>query len=164
MFKKIVKLTILASTIIGISGCGLYKPVDMSKEPSQAPDRAKKNISEGKGISLGNLGKRKTTYEFSTSNPMWRASLEILDFLPLSTVDYSGGLIITDWYSDNDNQSIKITLRFLTNEIRSDSLKITVHQKNCNSNNICKTKLIKSKVAEELARSILTTAAKLDKK
>ena len=95
---------------------------------------------------------------------MWRASLEILDFLPLSTVDYSGGLIITDWYSDNDNQSIKITLRFLTNEIRSDSLKITVHQKNCNSNNICKTKLIKSKVAEELARSILTTAAKLDKK
>ena len=43
----------------------------------------------------------KTTYEFSTSNPMWRASLEVLDFIPLSTVDYSGGMIITDWYSED---------------------------------------------------------------
>jgi hypothetical protein len=68
----------------------------------------------------------------ATSNPMWRASLEILDFLPLTTVDYSGGIIITDWYSDNgNNDSIKITVRFLSNEIRSDNLKIIVHKKNC---------------------------------
>ena len=63
---------------------------------------------------------------------MWRASLEILDFLPLSTVDYSGGLIISDWYSDgNANESIKITIRFLDNEVRSENLKISVHQKVC---------------------------------
>ena len=60
--------------------------------------------------------KGKTNYEFSTSNPMWRASLETLDFLPLTTVDYSGGMIITDWYSDNNSQSesIKISVRFLS--------------------------------------------------
>ena len=65
---------------------------------------------------------------------MWRASLETLDFLPLTTVDYSGGMIITDWYSENNNnnESIKITVRFLSNEIRSDSLKLIVHKKNCN--------------------------------
>ena len=61
---------------------------------------------------------------------MWRASLEILDFLPLTTVDYSGGMIITDWYSENSsNESIKITVRFLANEVRADSLKIIVHKK-----------------------------------
>ena len=69
-------------------------------------ERARKNIREGKGLSLGNLGKKKTTYEFSTSNPMWRASLETLDFIPLSTVDYSGGMIITDWYTDNPLQQM----------------------------------------------------------
>ena len=67
---------------------------------------------------------------------MWRASLEIIDFIPLTTVDYSGGIIITDWYSDNQNfnESIKITLRFLSNEIRSDSIKIIVHNKKCKTN------------------------------
>ena len=70
---------------------------------------------------------------------MWRASLETLDFLPLTTVDYSGGMIITDWYSDgNKKESIKITLRFLSNEIRSDSLKIIVHKKICNNDLNCK--------------------------
>ena len=49
---------------------------------------------------------------------MWRASLETLDFLPLTTVDYSGGIIITDWYFDNtgkSEESIKISIRFLSN-------------------------------------------------
>jgi len=97
-----------------------------------AEEKRRKNIDEGRGVSLkGIVGKRgSTNYEFSTSNPMWRASLETLDFLPLSTVDYSGGVIITDWYSDvTTDESLKITIRFLSNEIRSDSLKIIVHKK-----------------------------------
>ena len=63
-------------------------------------------------MSLRNLrGGGNTTYQFSSSNPMWRASLEILDFLPLTTVDYSGGIIITDWYGEeNENDAIKIML------------------------------------------------------
>jgi hypothetical protein len=165
--KKYSKLIYLLIFII-VTQCGLYKKgaVDYRKEPAQATDRARKNVEEGRGISLKNLTNRKTSYEFSTSNSMWRASLELLDFLPLSTVDYSGGLIISDWYSDNNdasNESIKITLRFLSNEIRSDSLKIIVHQKICDKNNICQTNLIESKIAEELARSILTKAATLEK-
>jgi len=70
-----------------------------------AKEKRRINIEEGRGASIGSiLGKvGSTNYEFSTSNPMWRASLETLDFLPLTTVDYSGGIIITDWYSENDN-------------------------------------------------------------
>ena len=95
---------------------------------------------------------------------MWRASLEILDFLPLATVDYSGGVIITDWYNDNStNDSIKITLRFLSNEIRTDSLKVIVHKKKCSANQNCQVSKIKSQIEEELLASILKSAALMKK-
>ena len=96
---------------------------------------------------------------------MWRASLEILDFIPLTTVDYSGGMIITDWYSENSaDDAIKITLRFLSNEIRSENLKVVVHKKTCSSAQKCKTVLLKNdKISEELHSSIIRKAALLAK-
>ena len=96
---------------------------------------------------------------------MWRATLDIIDFIPLTTVDYSGGLIISDWYNDgkNQNEAIKISVRFMSNEIRSDSLKIQVFKKNCSAQNNCATNLITSSISEELIRSILAKAVELDK-
>ena len=100
---------------------------------------------------------------------MWRASLETLDILPLTTVDYSGGTIITDWYSENNsnanNESVKITIRFLSNEIRSDSLKIIVHKKKCKQVTNCTTSLLpnNSKLSSELRSVILNKASKIQK-
>ena len=97
---------------------------------------------------------------------MWRASLETLDFLPLSTVDYSGGIIITDWYSDTSSskESIKISLRFLANDVRSESLKVIVHQKTCSDNLNCRTTLLSNtKIKEELHTTIIRKAALLEK-
>ena len=155
--------------IFALTGCGGYEKVDQRTRPDGAQAKARKNIEEGRGVSVGGLVKGrlgKTTYEFSTSNPMWRASLEILDFLPLSTVDYSGGIIITDWYSDNNStkDSIKISLRFLANEVRSESLKVIVHQKTCSTNQNCKVVLLtNTKIKEELHSTILRKAALLEK-
>ena len=135
--------------------------------PTSAEEKRRKNIDEGRGASIGSIlsNRGKTNYEFSSSNPMWRATLDTLDFLPLSTVDYSGGVVITDWYSENNNQeSIKITLRFLSNEIRADALKIVVHKKNCSQNLQCKTVLLSSsKVKDELLSVILRKAALFEK-
>ena len=97
---------------------------------------------------------------------MWRASLEVLDFIPMTTVDYAGGMIISDWYSDSNknNESVKITLRFLANEVRSENLKVIVHKKTCSANQSCKITLLKnSKIDEELRSSILRKAALLEK-
>lgn len=144
--------------------CGIYKSVDARSVPAQAKDRARKNVEEGRGISLQNLVKRNGgNFEFSSSNPLWRATLETIDFIPFSTVDYSGGIIITDWYSDttNKNESLKITVRFLSNEVRADSLKITVHKKNCDKNNNCSTNIFNSKINQELNQAILKKAALL---
>ncbi|OUX53983.1 MAG: hypothetical protein CBE47_01930 [Pelagibacteraceae bacterium TMED287] len=164
--SKIVKISIILSCFLILAECGIYKPVDGRKTPISGKERARKNVEEGRGISLKGLaGGRKTTYQFSTSNPMWRATLEILDFLPLSTVDYSGGVIISDWYSDQSNQqdSIKISVRFLSNELQSNSLNIIVHKRSCTSSSNCNVKKIKSKIEEELKISILKKAALLEK-
>ena len=144
------------------------KPSKVSKNtPVNADERARKNIEEGRGISLKGAisGRKSTNYEFSTSNPLWRATLETIDFMPLATVDYSGGIVITDWYSDNGNpnDSIKITLRFLSNEIRSNSIKVIVHNKKCNPSSNCTISEIDSKIKFELQKSILSKAALLEK-
>ena len=164
IFTKFI-LFLSVTAFLYSCGGGFFKKVDTRKVPISGPERAKKNVAEGRGVSLkGIRGGGKTSYEFSTSNPLWRASLEILDFLPLATVDYSGGLIISDWYSDSTdlNNSIKITVRFLTNEIQSNSVKVIVHKKFCKTQGSCTTKLITSKISEELTKSILVKAAELE--
>ena len=154
--------------LISLNSCGIYKYTDQRNQPSSGLEKARKNIEEGKGVGIkGLIRGGKTTYEFSTSNTMWRASLELLDFIPLTTVDYSGGLIITDWYSDSNNfsnESIKITLRFLSNEISSNSLKIIVHQKKCKALNDCDINEINTKIKDELINRILALASSIEKK
>ncbi len=136
--------------------------------PDTAKAKARKNIEEGRGAGIGSLIKKRnnTNYEFSTSNPMWRASLETLDFLPLTTVDYSGGMIVSDWYTDTSStkESIKISIRFLSNEVRSESLKIIIHKKTCSNNMNCKVVLMpNTKIKEELHSAIIRKAALLEK-
>ena len=170
MFKiKIPLIATLITILLALTACGGYEKVDQRTRPDGAQAKARKNIEEGRGASIGGITRgigRGTTYEFSSSNPMWRASLETLDFLPLTTVDYSGGVIITDWYSDNNSskESIKISLRFLSNDIRSESLKVIVHQKICSANLNCRVVLLSNtKIKEELHTTILRKAALLEK-
>ena len=163
MFKKVVIILFIPLFLI-LANCNK----NVKDAGLGAEEKRRKNIEEGRGVSLkGIVGNRggSTNYEFSSSNPMWRASLETLDFLPLITVDYSGGVIITDWYSDNSSgDSIKITVRFLSNEIRSDSLKIIVHKKVCKTSSNCTTNISQSNIIkDELRSTILRKAALLEK-
>ena len=164
---NLIKLFLFFILLTFLVNCGGFKKVDMRKVPANAQERARKNVEEGRGTSIKNIikGGRGTNYEFSTSNPLWRASLEILDFLPMSTVDYSGGMIISDWYADNNkDESIKISIRFLSNEVRSDSLKIIVHKRTCPSSQNCKISLLNnSKISQELLGTIIRKAALLEK-
>jgi hypothetical protein len=162
------RIILIIPLILIFTSCSYLKKDkdELSMAGLTAEEKRRKNIDEGRGAGLaGLMGGGRTTYEFSSSNPLWRASLETLDFIPLNTVDYSGGMIITDWYSESsDAESLKITVRFLSNEIRSDSLKIIVHSKNCNPTNNCKISLHDgSKIQQELNSVILTRAASLEK-
>ena len=99
------------------------------------------------------------TFEFASSNELWRASLDTIDFMPLASVNYSGGIIITDWYSTvAKNESIKVSIRFLTNEIRSDALDIKVFKRKCEAQNNCIVSEQSGNLTTELAIKILKTA------
>ena len=110
-------------------------------------------------------GKKGTNYEFSTSNPLWRATFDVIDFMPLVTVDYSGGMIITDWYTDSNttNDSLKFTFIFLSYQIRADSLKIIIHKKTCKLQENCIiTKITSNRLEDTIRSDIIKKAALLD--
>jgi len=157
----LVKLLLIGIFFIS-SGCGIYKPVDARKVNPNAQERAKKNIEEGKSFKLFNSNKAGMgDFQFASSNGLWRASLDVIDFMPLSSVNYSGGIIITDWYSENNNpkKSIKISIRFLTNEVRSDALDIKIFNRTCdNSSFDCKFTDSSEVLVAELKKEILKKA------
>ena len=128
--------------------------------------RARKNVEEGRGFKIGpNDNNSGGTFSFASSNELWRASIETLSFITLSSADYAGGIIITDWYSeDNNNQAIKITIRFLSNEIRADGIEVLLHKKICNTSNNCTINKIDNTLSFEIKDSILRKAALMKKK
>tara|TARA_B100000686_G_C16710533_1_gene928841 strand:- start:170 stop:766 length:597 start_codon:yes stop_codon:yes gene_type:complete len=166
LVKNITLFRIITVVVLGIlvTSCGIYKPSDARKVPVSAAEKQRKNIEEGRGVAISDVfgkgGSGGTNYQFASSNPMWRATLEILDFLPLSNVDYSGGIITTDWYNEGTaaNESIKITVRFLSNEIRADGLKIIIHKKLCGVQQNCSVSKIASQLESELQVAILKRA------
>jgi len=159
-------LSILLLLFFLLTSCGIFKPSDARTVSPNVDERVKKALQEGRGFRIGS-GMRKggTSFEFASSNELWRASLEVLDFLPLSNVDYSGGIIITEWYSEGtaNDEAIKITVRFLSNEVRADGLTIIIHKRVCNKFQQCTVAKIKSTLEEEVKLAILKTATLLEK-
>ena len=164
MKTRIIPLLLICMLI---SACnGKVPGADARKIPPNAEDRIKKNIEEGRGLTLmGSTKKNTGEFDFASSNELWRASLDTLDFMPLALANYSGGIIVTDWYSDgsSDNESVKISVRFLSNEVRSDALAINVFYKNCSMENNCKISDKSENLSGELTRKILTKAAIYEK-
>ncbi|MDC0423699.1 DUF3576 domain-containing protein [Candidatus Pelagibacter sp.] len=158
--KNTLKFTLFISFLLFLlNSCGTG--VDARKFPPNPELRVKKNMEEGRGFRLKDSFKgNSTTYEFASSNEMWRASLDTIDFMPLTSVNYSGGVIITDWYNNdqNSNESIKISIRFLTNEIRSDALDIKIFNKICKDYSNCKISEGNNEIVMELKKKILKTA------
>ena len=162
---KIIFVLILSS--IFLNACnGKFPGADARKYPDDPKLRVKKNLEEGRGFRLSKTFNKSGggTFEFASSNELWRASLDIIDFMPLASVNYSGGIIITDWYSTDQtsNESIKISIRFLTNEIRSDALDIKVFNKKCLTQSNCVISEKKGNINDELKIKILKTAAMYD--
>ena len=163
-------LSILLSLIILLTqtACEALKPKKVSAKdfPPDPRKRVEKNINEGKGFrAMGGLSKG-TNYEFASANPLWRATLDTLDFMPLASANYSGGIVITDWYSENNspNESVKISVRFLTNEIRSDALDINVYLKKCSENlTNCSISKNNNDLVADLNLSILKKATRYQK-
>ena len=164
---KILRIPILITVIslMFLSSC--KNSGDARKRPPNVKDRVQKNIEEGRGFTLMGSVKKNNIgeFDFASSNELWRASLDTLDFMPLALANYSGGVIVTDWYSDSDvnNESVKISIRFLSNEIRSDALIVKVFYKSCSVQQSCKITDRSGVLSEDLTKKILSKAAVYEK-
>ena len=159
---KLLKLFALFILLTSLNSCGLYRPTDAKEFPPDPKLRVKKNMEEGRGFRLMDEIKGKgTNFEFASSNELWRATLDTIDFMPLTTANYSGGIIVTDWYSDNENlsESLKITVRFLSNEIRSDAVDLKIFYKKCDTMNVCTVSEGQTNLNNELKKQILKKAS-----
>ena len=165
---KNIKTPIIVFTIlILLNSCnGKFPGADARKYPADPAKRVEKNLEEGRGFKLNDALKENFrggggTFDFASSNELWRASLDVIDFMPLSSVNYSGGIIITDWYSTDEspNESIKISIRFLTNEIRTDALDIKIFNRKCSNSMVnCQVKETEGVLTTELKKEILRKA------
>jgi len=163
LYNSFIRIAFFISLLLFTNQCGIWDPADARKVPVNAKDRVAKNIEEGRAIKFSKLGKGggSGNFEFASSNEMWRATIEILDFVPLSSADYGGGIVITDWYNDagNEKEAIKIMVQFLSNDIRADGIKVVVYDKYCETINNCRTNINQGDVSEEIKLAILKKAS-----
>ena len=165
---NLLKITLILIISLILASCQLAKlGGDARENPPDPNARVKKNLEEGKGFRLNNIIKKSGggSFEFASSNELWRASLDTIDFIPLASVNYSGGIIITDWYSSdkNSNEVLKISIRFLTNEIRSDAIDIKIFTKICDNQNKCVTSEKSGNLIAELKKEILKKAVQYER-
>ena len=171
MKNNLIKF-ITISCIFFLTNC-TYFDKNSKKKESEGEKLTKKKIfnpnidektEESSGGLFGNIGgKKSNTFEFSTSNVLWRATIQSLENIPLLTVDYSGGVIISDWYSPNlSNESLKLTVNFLSNELKASSVKVTSFKKMCTSENKCKTEKMGDQFNSKVKDAILSTAKELE--
>ena len=161
--KNLIFICLISSFLLSCKVIENLPGGDARKFSYDEKERVKKNLEEGRGFKLStNMMKGNNTFDFASSNELWRASLDVIDFMPLSSVNYSGGIIITDWYSENQNpnESVKITIRFLTNEVRSDALEIKIFNRKCLDNLLnCRFTQTDGVLVTELKKEILKKAA-----
>jgi hypothetical protein len=166
--KPIFRLFLFLSTsLFLLNSCGplAYKKADVKDYPINDKDKREKNMKEGRKITFRTGKKNSGTFDFASSNELWRATINVLEFVPLVNADYGGGIIITDWYSENENnnESIKISVQFLASEIRSDALDVKIYNKKCINIENCIITKVSSELNSEIKLAILKKAAFLKK-
>jgi hypothetical protein len=167
MKNQLLKYSFILLISVFLTKCGSNQdPVTGEKQRIEPNinQRAKDYVDKGGGL-MGMIGKsdQNTNFKFSTSNVLWRATLKSLDFLPLMNADYTGGVIIYDWYSqaNNPKEQIKISVQFLSDELRSDSIKITAHKKICDNADRCSNAAIDQNFSNSIKENIITSARTL---
>jgi hypothetical protein len=159
------RLFIFFSLLVFLGNCAKIDPVTGEKVLIETDTRKKsRDFVDKQGGLFGEIGKGSsgTNFEFSTSNVLWRATLKNLDFLPLANADYSGGIIVYDWYSNKDDkQSIKISVRFLSNELKSSSIVVAGHKKICDEAGKCFVEKLDNKFTDEIKESVISAARQI---
>ena len=157
-----LKKTIVITLILLVASCaGKEKEEETTVKTKRFNPNVRERALSAKndGIFLNKDRGGSGSFEFATSNPLWRASLEVLEFMPLQALSYSGGLISTDWYSKGSiDESIKIAVRFNSKELSISSFTVVSYKKLCSNGINCKIVDGSTKFNSEIKSQIIDKA------
>ncbi len=132
------KTLILTASValIALTACDKIKteakyPTSNNREYSQDGNdiySENKGIFGGGGLLGSNKDKNSNSVGISVNSFLWRASLDTISFMPITSADPFGGTILTDWYTaeGSENERLKVNVFILTRELRSDGLRVRV--------------------------------------
>ena len=166
--KNLTKYAFLGTFILIFTiGCSVLKgdqkegEVKKRKKTPEASMKERILARDNSGIfNSAKSGIGGTTYEFATSNVLWRASLQSLQDIPIASANYSGGVLISDWIDSNaSGTSYKIQVNFKSNELATTSLEIKTFLKKCSANyTSCKLSNGSAETNAEIKNKILNIA------
>ncbi len=94
---------------------------------------------------------------------VWRAALDSISFMPLTTADSNGGVIITDWYSTpaTPSERVKVNVLITGKSVRADALKVTLFKQQKDAAGSWKDVAVNPETERQLEDAILTKARAL---
>jgi hypothetical protein len=144
-------------------GCGVDH-IREDMETSHPEDRKTRGAEKFLGhetLKFG--GTKKRSHEetgIGVNSYLWRASLDTVSFMPISSADPFGGVILTDWFSPSatENERFKINILLLSRQLRSDGLKVSIFRQEKNSEGHWVDQTVDEETVTELENTILTRA------
>jgi hypothetical protein len=94
---------------------------------------------------------------------LWRATLDTLAFMPLSSADPYGGVITTEWYANPEkpDERFKCTVYILDTRLRADALNVTVYKQVRDAGGGWSDATASDQTAIDIENAILTRARQL---
>jgi ABC-type oligopeptide transport system substrate-binding subunit len=128
-----MRIIILAAVACFLGACS-------SDDTAQTPAMASTSTSSGSWYwpfgGSGDDAVASDTPQLGVNSYLWRATLDTLNFMPLSSADPVGGVVISDWYSapDKPDEHLKVTVYILDKRLRADAVKVSVFRQVRNPN------------------------------
>lgn len=157
-----IKKCLIIIALLSTTSCGIFDKKENKDESLKKEERFEPNVfkrsenSVGRGTTLFGGGKKAA--EFAADSVIWQASLKAMEDIPLSQVNYTGGVIISDWYSSgSSNESIKISVFIKSARLETTSVEVKSFKKTC-ENDTCKTIPLQDSFNNSIKDKILARA------
>jgi len=152
MFRHWITVFTISALIFGLTACASNRTSDESNRGFLGLFRGgtpQAGASSEAGIGVNSF--------------LWRASLEVLSFMPLSEVDPFGGVIITDWYANPEfpTERFKVTAYILDTRLRADALSVQLFKQTIGENEAWADATIDAATRIQVENAILTRARQL---
>ena len=159
---------IRGASVLAVASCVLIAGCSILPKREASGSRERVFASQESGGGFPFFGRKRssgadTEAGIGVNSYLWRASLDTLSFMPLSSADPWGGIIITDWYTNPEkpDERFKATVYILDTRLRADALNVAVFKQVSNGAGGWVDSAVTAQTETDIENSILTRARQL---